>query len=145
MSIGHIAETHLSLQWVTREVFLKGEKKCLSSGFKMLAWKTGKSVLEAEGSLCGKVWRWRRTQWVRGTTRGWTDGKGRSVRGSLRCGREPGCAEYYKSSSWGLKWLKGPRVSEVSPVSVTVMKWTSRLWWSDYSVTASYWFFYIIY
>ena len=104
----------------------KKKENCLSSGFKVSLESRKTHMREAEGCLCWKVWRWRITHWVRGTTRVWTDCK-RSFRGSVRWGREPGHAGCYKSSLWGLKCLTGSSGSGIGPVSVIVMKWASKL------------------
>ena len=105
----------------------KKKENCFSHGFKVSLESRKKHMHKAEGSLCWKVWRWRITHWVEGTTRVWTDCKRRSFRGSLRCGREPGHAECYKSSLWGLKCLTGTSGSGIGPVSVIVMRWASKL------------------
>ena len=126
-SMGSQTRTWLSSRTELREVFPKEKKEnCLSSGFKVSLESRKTHMREAEGCLCWKVWRWRITHWVRGTTRVWTDCK-RSFRGSVRWGREPGHAGCYKSSLWGLKCLTGSSGSGIGPVSVIVMKWASKL------------------
>ena len=120
------SDTTKQLNW-TEGSLPKGKKNCFSCGVKVSLESRKKHMHEAEGSLCWKVWRWRITHWVQGTTRAWTDCKRRSFRGSLRCGREPGHVEHYKSSLWGLKCLTGTSGSGIGPVSVIVMRWASKL------------------